>query len=169
MWIESRLGEAVTIAGLLVLTALFYFFIVPWQVDSGGAVGLSPRFAVDVVVYGIAAFCLQRLARLWLLPHARGGVEYNEHLTDTEPRHYGRISIIFAGCLIYGYLLIDLLGFYVSSILVMVGFAFVQGERRLTVLILYPLGIAVLLYIVFDVAFQMRLPAGALITYIRAG
>jgi|SRR5690606_18635801 len=169
MWIESRWGETTTIAGLLVLASVFYFFVVPWQVDSDGGAGLSPRFAVDVVVYGIAILCLQRLARLWMRPAASEEVEYNEHLTDSEPRHYRRIGLIFVGCLIYSYLFIDLIGFYASSALVMFCFAFLMGERRIAMLVLYPLRMAGLLYALFDVGFQMRMPAGGLIPYIQAG
>lgn len=169
MWIESRWGETTTIAGLLVLASVFYFLVLPTQVDSGGGAGLSPRFILDAVVYGITILCLLRLARLWLRPTAPQEVEYNEHLADREPRHYGRISLIFIGCLVYTYVLIDLVGFYLSSILAMFCFALLMGERRIAVLILYPLGIAAILYVLFDLAFQMRMPAGALVGLIQAG
>jgi hypothetical protein len=169
MWIESRWGETATIAGLLVLACIFYFVIIPGQVDSGGGAGLSPRFILDVVTYGVAGACLLRLATLWLRPVSSQEIEYNEHLADREPRHYGRIALIFVGCLVYTSVLIDFLGFYPSSVLMLFCFALLMGERRVLMLLLYPLTITGVLYVLFDVAFQMRMPAGTLARFFDAG
>lgn len=163
MWIETRAGETLLIVGVLAIALIFFFWVVPAGTQPGGGTALTPRFILDVVVFITLSLCLVRLVKLWLRPVSQTAEEVDEDAGDGEKRHFGRIAVIFGGCLLYSYALIDIFGFYVSSILLVVGFFVILGERRLPILIIYPITTSFLLYAVFEIAFDLRLPKGTLI------
>lgn len=139
------------IVSLLVIPICLYVFYESsrWPIiDGTGNASWVPR--------GDAA-CLLAAAVLLFVKAIRGrSLTIPSRLVGAD-----RSRVLWAAALTGAYTIaVEYLGFIVTGIPYMFGFAFVLGERRWSRLILFAVGVPVGTYILFRTALQVPLPAG---------
>jgi hypothetical protein len=70
---------------------------------------------------------------------------------------------VFAICLIYATVLVDWLGFYIASMVMLVAMVLVLGERRIVLIAVYVLAVPLCIYALFEAGLNLRLPKNDLI------
>jgi hypothetical protein len=173
MWYDSRAGETVLLIAFIVLAAVLALVVVPAGISASRMPGVTPRTVPYGVAAGIALLCLIRLAALWIVPQSLAGaseVVASDPEADLEPdsepeeeRYTGRLALIVAGCFLFSALLVPYLGFYLAGISFVAGIMGILGERRLRFLVLVPTGLALAIYVLFEMGFSIRLPKGTLL------
>ncbi|MEQ8348369.1 MAG: tripartite tricarboxylate transporter TctB family protein [Sneathiellaceae bacterium] len=174
-------GEAVLAAAVLCGCLLFSFVVVPLGVDTSYVEerDLGPRFILDLASAGIALAALSCLLRIGLAglrqgarPAGRGGRAAADAATADAGRSGAdgtageekagarRVLLVLAAIGIYAFLLIDLIGFYVASVLTLWLVTWLLGERRLLLVTVYALLLTGGIFALFEIVLQTRLPKG---------
>ena len=152
--------EVITIGAFLAAAITFGLLVLPTAIapgDSGQRASLSPRFMPQLAVASIV------LALAWGLLRSLGGKQQSGQQAGSRERQiltpiYGvAICIVFAGI---GF---DLAGFYVGGICMAVLLTLLLGERRPWVIILFPALLLATIYVLFELALNIRLPRLGLI------
>lgn len=88
----------------------------------------------------------------------RSAREQAEPAAETGPKiNLGRAAVLVLICIAY-FVLVSYIKFIPSTILFLAGLTWYLGERRKLVLILVPLITPFVLYVIFDVLLNVRLP-----------
>jgi len=150
MKVDRIFGAAVCILALLFLTLAIPSIPDDWQHAAGTGYSVGPR----LFPYIAGTLCL--LLGLGVIIHPEGHNKL-EVLRDRKAR--GRVAASFVLTLAYMALL-DVLGFTLSTIVTLVLFFTVFGERRWYVIVPMAVGVAVITKFVFLKFFLLELPTG---------
>ena len=156
--VNSRYREMLIIAGLLIATIIFGFVLIPLGINEGfGEIGpgLSPRFMPELATAGIAvalAFGLGRYIFTKEPAEDRGVVSHH------EGGHPFRAVAAILICLFFAAVGFRVAGFYFGGIAMAVSLTLLLGERKFLSAVLIPVVVLAIIYLVFEVGFQIRLP-----------
>lgn len=111
------------------------------------------------ITSGIAFICAGAifLRTCFLLTRLRGSAGETRTAAQQEP--WTDILVSYLGPPVYG-LLFYLLGFWVSSAICLAGLLYLLGERRTWMIASLTAGTLLLIYVAFEYAFEVRMPAG---------
>ncbi len=168
---DERSSEIRLLIALLVLVAIFTFWLIPNSIEDpkgfGYAQGLAPSFSVYMVAILAAATLILRLLRvLRSSPIALSSQSESSELVQDEPGKQKRGWIIIGTCLLFAFVLIPYVGFYISSFAFVVLLAIIMGEHRPVMLIALPVLLLVAVYLGFVEGFTIALPRGEFILLI---
>ena len=152
--------ESLALAGLLAVAVVFGLWVLPAAISLGAAgvgAGLSPRFMPQLATVGMA------LALAWGLYRSFA----NARAVDKpggDPAGLARIPLgALLICLAFALIGFDLAGFYLGGICMAVLLAMLLGERRPWVIALFPILLLAGIYLLFELALNVRLPRFGLI------
>lgn len=173
---DERSSEIRLLIALLVLVAIFTFWLIPNSIEDpegfGYAQGLAPSFSAYVVAIIATITLLLRLLRVLksnpinVHPTAQSSQSESSELVQDEPGKQKRAWMIIGTCLLFAFVLIPYVGFYISSFAFVVLLAIVMGEHRPVMLIALPVLLLVAVYLGFEEGFTISLPRGELILLI---
>ena len=152
--------ETVTIGAFLAAAITFGLLVLPAAIapgDSGQGAGLSPRFMPQLAVASIV------LALAWGLSRS---LIRNRQPEQQARRPRKQILTPICGvaiCIVFAAVGFDLAGFYVGGIFMAVLLTLLLGERRPWVIILFPAVLLATIYVLFELALNIRLPRLGLI------
>lgn len=152
---SRNVGVILTIAALLGITIAFGFGLLPLGIALGygsDGAGLSPRSIPQLATAGIGfalAFGLLEAVT------NRTPMDDASLATGEHPLRAASAALI---CLLSAYLGFALLGFYLGGAIMSVALMLLLGERKLLVVILFPLLVLVVVYVIFELGLQVRLP-----------
>jgi hypothetical protein len=164
MSVRSR--EVAIIAGLLLVTAVFGLVLIPMGIREGygsGGAGLSPRFMPEIATMGIAAALIFGLLKQLLTVENAAGAE---SLPDGVVGHPMRAVIVIAICLFFSLVGFRMAGFYLGGVVMAASLTALLGERKILKVVVFPILVLIVIYIVFEFGFQIRLPKSGLISSI---
>jgi hypothetical protein len=154
--VSSRnVGVILTIAALLAITIAFGFGLLPAGIALGygsDGAGLSPRFIPQLATAGIA---LALAFGLFQAVASKAPAEDASLATGDHPLRAASAALI---CLLSAYLGFALLGFYLGGAIMSAALMLLLGERRPLVVIVFPLLVLVVVYVLFELGLQVRLP-----------
>jgi len=161
--VNVKQREILIIAVLLITTLIFGFVLIPIGISEGfGDIGpgLSPRFMPELATAGIAIALAFGLARYLFAskPEDDTGV-----LPLQEGGHPLRAVAAMSICLFFAIIGFRVAGFYLGGITMALVLTLLLGERRLINALLIPVLVLTLIYLVFEIGFQIRLPKSNLI------
>lgn len=161
MKVRSR--EIVTISVLLLTTAMFGIFLIPLGIGEGfgaGGAGLSPRFMPELATIGIAVALIFGLLRHLFFAASD---ENPEASSDSVGGHPLRAVTAISICLFFSTIGFRVAGFYLGGAAMAVFLTMLLGERKPRNVLLIPVLVVVIIYVVFEFGFQIRLPKSGLI------
>ena len=150
--------EVVLLAVLIVVAAAFGLGIIPTGIDEGygaSGPGLSTRAMPQLAVMGIV------LALAWgllLTVVAAKRAQEEPGLDETGGAHPLRASGAVLICLFFALLGFQLLGFYIGGVAMAVVLTLLLGERQIFKVLVIPMLVLSLIYALFELGFQIRLP-----------
>ncbi len=164
MIIKKNFHEKSLILILLSITLFFIFWIIPESIedpdDFGLQDGLKPSFSPYLIGF-LALFILVFEYINSYLFNRKADFE-NEDLSFSKDIFDRVIKIIFV-CLLYSLFLIDVLGFYLASLIFAFILSFFLGEKRLLILIFFPTILVSVVFVGFEIGFNIFLPEGILL------
>lgn len=153
-------AESLGTGALLAAAVLFGLWVLPAGISPGGAgggEGLSPRFmprlAAAAIVLALAWGLLNSLIRK---PRAK------KTASDGESHIYVPIVGV-AVCMAFATIGFALAGFYIGGVCMAILLTVLLGERRAWVIILFPTLLLATIYLLFELALNVRLPRFGLI------
>jgi hypothetical protein len=151
---ESRTIELVIAGTLLALSALTWLWLIPTYAGSGDQV-LLPRFATAAI--GLFA-AMMLVGRLFLA---------STQSVDDDPfieRGRGEPMALLALVAVWTafVLLIESVGFYLGGTAVLLASFVILGVRHVPAMLAWALATPFALWVVFEVAFSLRIPRGSL-------
>ena len=161
--LSKRNREVLLIGGLIAGAAGFGLGLIPAGIEEGfgsQGPGLSPRAMPQVAVAGIALALVFGLVQMILAKNpideipATGGKRVSHLL-----RAIGAVLI----CLLFAYLGFDILGFYFGGMVMAAALTLLLGERKVIYVVLLPILILALIYGLFELGFQIKLPKSGFI------
>lgn len=169
--VEVR-NEIVLLAVLLIADALFYAVVIPYGIADPAGFGLDeglpPSFPARVAAGLLALVMVARLGKLLFRPGAVAAEADAAVLADDGEDAGGAVTVSarnligVAAALVFAYLLVPVLGFYISGFLLLASLMRIMGETRPLVLISQPATVVFLIWGLFDRIFSINLPAGVL-------
>lgn len=150
----------ITTGAFLAAAITFGLFVLPAAIapgDSSEGAGLSPRFVPRLAVASIV------LALAWGLFRSLVG---NRQAEQQVKRPRKQILTPVYGvtiCIVFAAVGFDLAGFYAGGILMAALLTLLLGERRPWVIILFPVVLLATIYVLFELALNIRLPRLGLI------
>lgn len=164
-------SEIVLLAVLLTADLLFYAAVIPFGIADpqgfGLDEGLPPSFSAKVAAVLLALIMIIRLVSLWIRPEtaqadgdilADDGDDAGEAITISTRNLVG-----IAAALVFAYVLVPVIGFYISGFLLLSALMRIMGEARLPVLVWQPAVVVFLIWGLFDRIFSINLPAGVIL------
>jgi len=151
------------IAALLIATLIFGFVLIPLGIGEGfGEIGpgLSPRFMPEIATAGIAAALLFGLARYIFASEVEGAADIP---LDHEGGHPLRAVAVILICMFFAAIGFRVAGFYFGGISMAILLTLFLGERKVLNVVLTPILVLAVIYVVFEIGFQIRLPKSNLI------
>ena len=152
--------ETVTIGAFLAASITFGLLVLPAAIapgDSGQGAGLSPRFMPQLAVVSIV------LALAWGLLSSLGGKQQPGQQAGSRDRQIRTPIYGVAICIAFAGIGFELAGFYLGGICMAVLLTFLLGERRPWVIVLFPALLLATIYVLFELALNIRLPRLGLI------
>ncbi len=164
-------SEIVLLAVLLAADLLFYAVVIPFGIADpqgfGLDEGLPPSFSAKVAAGLLAVIMIIRLVSLWFRPEivqADGEILSDDGDDAGEPVTISARNLIgIAAALVFAYVLVPVVGFYVSGFLLLSALMRIMGEARLLVLVWQPAVVVFLIWGLFDRIFSINLPAGVIL------
>lgn len=150
--------DALTGLLLLILWIYTYLFVIPAQTEDGppGIIALSPAFFCELIT--ILLIFLSFLLIVFSILH-KNNLSVVE---ETEKSDRKKLALAVASIILYTYLL-DIIGFFVSSIAIML-FLMIIFEYRKWIQVVISLAIVtIFIYVMFFKALKVVLPTGLLI------
>ena len=158
--------EIVQLAILLIVVAVFYNFIIPYSIIDpegfGLDQGLPPSFSPKLVSGLAVIIMLFRLVKLIINPSVdseKATLETDDKLSHVLPV---RGLMGMAAALVFSQLLIPVLGFYIASILLLVGMLKILGEKSIMKIIFVPFLVVAGVWLLFAQLLSIRLPSSLL-------
>jgi hypothetical protein len=163
---SEKYREIATIAGLLLVTAIFGFVLIPIGIREGfgsDGAGLSPRFMPELATIGIAAALIFGLVKQLLVAESSNAAASISEDDGSDPM---RAVIVIAICLFFALIGFRVAGFYLGGLVMASSLTAFLGERKLLKVVVFPILVLLVIYIVFEFGFQIRLPKSGLISSI---
>jgi hypothetical protein len=163
---SEKSREVAIIAGLLLTTAIFGFILIPIGIREGfgsGGAGLSPRFMPEIATIGIAVALIFGLVKQFLAAESTAGADAAAESVDSHPM---RALIVISICLFFALIGFRVAGFYLGGVVMASSLTALLGERQILKVVVFPILVLVVIYIVFEFGFQIRLPKSGLISSI---
>jgi len=157
---SRNVGEILTIAALLAITMAFGFGLLPLGIALGygsDGAGLSPRFIPQLATAGIALALAGGL-----IQSVFGKAPVDDSLAGDQPNHPLRAAGVALICLLFAYLGFALMGFYLGGIAMSVALMLLLGERKPVLFLLFPIAVLVVVYLIFELGLQVRLPKSSI-------
>jgi hypothetical protein len=161
MSVKSR--EIFIIAVLLLATAMFGLVLIPVGIGEGfgsSGAGLSPRFLPELATIGVALALTFGLLRHVFVA---GSNEIPDVASDHEGGHPLRAVIVISICLFFSLIGFSLVGFYLGGFAMAFSLTMLLGERKFVKVVVFPILVLVVIYLVFEFGFQIRLPKSGFI------
>jgi hypothetical protein len=147
----------------MVLALAFAFVVLPRGINEGfasGGPGLSPRAMPELAVAGIVlALAFGLISSFFAAAPSTDASAAPPGLEAHPLRSIGALVL----CLAFAYLGFSLLGFYLGGLLMAVLLTLLLGERQVVKVLVIPLLTLVLIYCIFELGFQVRLPKAGFI------
>jgi tetrahydromethanopterin S-methyltransferase subunit F len=158
--------EIVQLAILLVVVAVFYNFIIPYSIIDpegfGLDQGLPPSFSPKLVSSIAVTIMLFRLGSLLITPSIdteKVTIENDDGLSSGLPI---RGLMGMAAAVVFSQLLIPVLGFYIASVLLLIGMLKILGEKSIMKIVFFPLLVVAGVWLLFAQLRSIRLPSSLL-------
>jgi hypothetical protein len=162
------------IAVLLIIVAVFIFWVIPVSIvdpeNFGFEQGLAPSFTVYLVAAMAALTLLIRLFKLLFLEAGNKSAQPEpENITKDAPVFGYRIRVIFLACIIFAFCALPYFGFYISGFVFVTFMAFLLGERMPLILGAVAATLMIGIYAAFELGFKIVLPMGEITQYMIGG
>jgi TM2 domain-containing membrane protein YozV len=161
MSVKSR--EITIITVLLITTAIFGFVLIPVGIREGfgsDGAGLSPRFMPELATAGIALALIFGLLRHLFIAESNKSTGLESADEDERPL---RAVVVVAICLFFSLVGFRVAGFYLGGVAMAFLLMMLLGERKLFNVLGFPILVLLVIYLVFEFGFQIRLPKSGLI------
>jgi hypothetical protein len=161
--VSVKTREITTITMLLLTTAIFGFVLIPIGIDEGfgaSGAGLSPRFMPEAATIGIGIALLFGLLRHLFVAESNQSPEEG---SDGEGAHPLRAVVIISICLFFSLIGFRVAGFYLGGVAMAFLLTMLLGERKILKVVVFPILVLLVIYVVFEFGFQIRLPKSGLI------
>ena len=163
-------SEILLLTVLLAADLLFYAVVIPFGIADpqgfGLDEGLPPSFSAKVAAGLLALIMTIRLVSLWFRPEiaqADGDILADDGDDAGEPITISTRNLVgIAAALVFAYVLVPVIGFYISGFLLLSVLMRIMGEARLLVLAWQPAVVVFLIWGLFDRIFSINLPAGVI-------
>jgi len=144
---------------LSVFGAFFAIFVAPSEIPSGMNEGifsssLFPFLSISIIV----VFSLIEALNLFIQVKN----EKNEVKRFWGKGEFKRAFILIASFLIYIFIIIDLFGFYLSSVLLLLGIIWFLGVKRWWIIPLVSIGVVFFVHFLFSAQLGIQFPKGLL-------
>jgi hypothetical protein len=155
--------ETLVIVVLLIATLIFGFVLIPVGISEGSGdigPGLSPRFMPELATAGIALALAFGLARYMFASKPED--DTGDPPLD-EGGHPLRAVAAISICLFFAIIGFRVAGFYLGGVTMALLLTLLFGERKPLNALLIPVVVLTVIYLVFEIGFQIRLPRSNLI------
>jgi hypothetical protein len=146
------------IGGLIAGTLGLGFGLIPAGIDEGfgsQGTGLSPRSIPQITVAGITLALAYGLFQTFLAKYPIDEAPTTRDKSATHPlRAAGAVLI----CLLFAYIGFDAIGFYLGGVAMAALLTLLLGERKVLYVLLLPILTLALIYGLFELGFQIKLP-----------
>ncbi len=159
---SSHRADVALVLGLLAGALLFVFYLVPVGIDEFRAepgIGFSPRLVP--MIAGISLLIALAIGVYDTLRH-RDAARVSAD-ADSSAQNVGRMVLAAALCFAFSFVGAQIAGFYLGGALLAGLIAWLLGERRPLVLILFSVVLLGTIYAIFELGFQLRFPKNSLI------
>ena len=156
--LSVRHREILAIALLLIAALAFGFVLLPYGIGLGygsGGAGLSPRFMPQIATAGIALALAFGLIETIVVTDS---TREQPPLHVQNGGHPLRAIIVVLICLFFAHVGFGLAGFYLGGVSMAALLILLLGERKVRNVLLFPIIILTVIYLVFELGFQIRLP-----------
>jgi hypothetical protein len=161
--VKTRRQQALLLSALIVLALVFAFVVLPREIQEGfasGGPGLSPRAMPELAVAGIIlALAFGLISSFFAAAPSTDAPATPPGLAAHPLRSLGALVV----CLVFAYLGFSLLGFYLGGLLMATLLTLLLGERQVVKVLVIPILTLVVIYCVFELGFQVRLPKAGFI------
>ena len=147
-------------AGLLVAALLVLFWLIPFGIDSPGAIAnraLAPAFWPRIIVIGMIGLSVL-LVLQGLLALRRPPLD-PEAIREFNPGGELKMLVATAALFVYAWLL-TWAGIVASSVLALIFFTVLHGERRIRIVLPVAILLPLALYLFFREIAQVPMPLG---------
>jgi len=148
--------QTLLIASLLVITLLFGFVLLPSGIGLGFGVdgtGLSPRFMPQVATIGITLSLV-----VGLVQSVIATATPIETVAADSQRHPLRVVGAATLCFLFASFGFELSGFYLGGAVMVMLLTLLLGVRKPISVFLFPVLIVAVIYFIFEMGLQVRLP-----------
>jgi len=163
---SEKSREIATIAGLLLVTAILGFVLIPIGIREGfgsDGAGLSPRFMPELATIGMAVALIFGLAKQFLAAESGDAAKSVSENNGGDPM---RALIVISICLFFALIGFRVAGFYLGGVVMASSLTVLLGERKILKVVVFPILVLLVIYVVFEFGFQIRLPKSDLISSI---
>jgi tetrahydromethanopterin S-methyltransferase subunit F len=158
--------EIIQLAILLIVVAVFYNFIIPYSIIDpegfGLDQGLPPSFSPKLVSVIAVSIMLIRLGKLIITP----SVDSEKIVAETDGGLSSGLPVRglsgMAAAVVFSQLLIPVLGFYIASVLLLIGMLKILGEKSIKKLVFVPFLVVAGVWLLFAQLLSIRLPSSLL-------
>ncbi len=148
-----RPNKDIVTGGILLVFSMMYFFIIPKEISHTSNEDIYPKFFI--IIFGCLSFFLLIQGFLnkekWSL---------QKKLTSIKGRDL--YIVIFIGGITLSGWLISFVGFYIMSVIIIVGLLFYLGIRNWIKIFCLCSSFLILAYLLFEKGLKVRLPRGFL-------
>lgn len=151
------------IGGLIAGALGLGFGMIPAGIEEGfgsQGPGLSPRIMPEIAVAGITLALVFGLFRTIL---AKGPVDDAPATQDRTGTHLLRAAGAVLICLLFAYIGFDAVGFYLGGVAMAAVLTLMLGERKVLYVLLLPILTLAVIYGLFELGFQIKMPKSNLI------
>lgn len=141
----------------MAFAAFTYFYLIPEYVGTSNTSGLSPDFFPKV--YALLIFFVA-LFQLILILFKKSSTEIDGGLEVWPWLRRKRVFFAIVFVLVYVFFLIELLGYFVATPIVLMISFFLLGERSLLKIIIVTMIFTIIVYTGFEVLLNIYLPKG---------
>jgi len=156
--LSERTRELLVIGGLIAGTLGLGFGLIPAGIEEGfgsQGPGLSPRAMPQFTVTGIALALVFGLFQTIL---AKDPIDETLATGDKSGGHPLRAAGAVLICLLFAYLGFDAIGFYLGGVAMAAALTLLLGERKVIYVVLLPILTLAVIYGLFELGFQIKLP-----------
>ena len=167
MMSNKNFHEKSLIVILLVITLFYIFWIIPNSIEDPENFGIEDGLAPSFTPYLVGFFSLITLVFQYIKDYFfnKKSILSQENIQFSKDV-FNRTTKIIILCLLYSFILIETLGFYLASLIFISVLSFFLGEKRFLILIFFPFFLMSVVFIAFEIGFNIFLPEGIIISKI---